>query len=256
MGEKLDRRQFLSVAGATGISYAGVLVTGTRSPIAPTRTFEWPSNFNPESNAPIWYPRDLPKPGDLIHEYDVELVITTHEIVPGVECHMFGYNGLVPGPEFRVRLGDWLKINFTNKTYEYHTIHWHGMMLANEMDGVPLGTQWPVGYGQTYQYLFRAQPAGTHYYHCHNMTPLHIQAGMYGPLIVETDDDPVTRQFNYTRDYTMVLSEIDTNYVRDEMNEMLQMFEEMDYLGKNGKMSEMSPLETDIHCDADVRPGL
>src|SRR5260370_32747648 len=105
------------------------------------------------------------------------------------------------------------------------------MWVPNEMDGVPLGTQYPVGFGQTYQYLYRAQPAGTHFYHCHNMTPLHIQAGMYGALIIESaGEDPVKKAFAYERDYTLILSEIDTNYERALMHDMQQMGQEMDYI--------------------------
>ncbi|HJT25031.1 MAG TPA: multicopper oxidase domain-containing protein, partial [bacterium] len=108
---------------------------------------------------------------------------------------------------------------------------------------VPLGTQWPVGPGQTFTYLFRAQPAGTHYYHCHVMTPLHIQAGLFGSLIIESENDPVRDIFPYDRDYTLILSEIDTNYVRDEMNRMLKEMGLMDRMTRSpGLMAEMNGL--------------
>ena len=98
------------------------------------------------------------------------------------------------------------------------------LVTDTDDDGVPLGTQYPVGFGQTFQYLFRAQPAGTHFYHCHNMTPLHVQVGMYGPLIIESaGKDPIKSAFPYERDYTLVLSEIDTNMVRDQLNDMQRM---------------------------------
>jgi FtsP/CotA-like multicopper oxidase with cupredoxin domain len=239
--KKVGRRRLLSLAGLAG---AGVFL-GKRAAKAEsggTATHQWPTSFSPGETAPRWYPRDLPKPGEKIHEFDMELVLTKHEILPRVEHHAYAYNGIVPGPEIRVREGDWVKVNFTNKTHDFHTIHWHGMMLPNEMDGVPLGTQYPVGFNQTFQYLYRAQPAGTHFYHCHNMTPLHIQAGMYGALIIDNaGEDRVRRTFPYEREYTLVLSEIDTNMVRDQLNEMQQMGQVMDHMNGSSKlMAKMS----------------
>ena len=237
---RIDRRKFLGFAGFAGGALS--LEPKAGSAQEPTeRSVIWNSNFDPESLDPKWNPRALPEKGETIHEFDIDLVIAEHEIVPRIVFHAYAYNGVVPGPELRVREGEWIKVNFTNKTHDLHTIHWHGIDLACEMDGVPLGTQYPVMYNQTFQYLFRAQPSGTHWYHCHNMTPLHIQAGMYGPLIVEPINDPVLQAFPYSRDYTLVLSEIDTDYVRDQMNAMLQMGEVMDYMnGSPTLMKEMS----------------
>lgn len=183
----------------------------------------WPVSFNPQGTAPQFNPRDTPKAGDVIHKFEVEVTIGVHEIVPGIKAHMFLFNGSYPGPVLRVKEGEWVQVDLKNKSPENHTIHWHGMMLANEMDGVPFGTQWPVFTGQGYRYLFRAQPAGTHFYHCHVMTTLHQQAGLVGALIVEADNDIVRKTFPYTRDYTLLLSEIDTNWVNESLNEMVGM---------------------------------
>ena len=183
----------------------------------------WPVSFNPQGTAPQFNPRDTPKAGDVIHKFEVEVTIGVHEIVPGIKAHMFLFNGSYPGPVLRVKEGEWVQVDLKNKSPENHTIHWHGMMLANEMDGVPFGTHWPVFTGQGYRYLFRAQPAGTHFYHCHVMTTLHQQAGLVGALIVEADNDIVRKTFPYTRDYTLLLSEIDTNWVNESLNEMVGM---------------------------------
>lgn len=241
--KQIERRRFLSLVGGVGAAMAmGNAHAQTEPTVSSAASSNgWPTQFDPTRIEPRWNPREMPKPGDVIHEYDIELVIARHEILPRIEYHAYAYNGTVPGPEIRVKEGEWVKVNFTNKTHDFHTIHWHGMQLANEMDGVPLETQFPVAYGQTFQYLFRAQPAGTHFYHCHNMTPLHIQAGMYGALIVESDNDPVRKIFPYTRDYTLVLSEIDLNMVREQMNAMLQMGHVMDAMNGSPKlMREMS----------------
>jgi len=225
--DSVSRRQFVTgVAGAAG---AGLLLgqgaaawADVSAPMDKPAT-PWPASFNPQGTAPQFNPRDMPKAGDVIHKFEMEVTIGIHEIVPGIKAHMFLFNGSYPGPVLRVKEGEWVQVDLKNKSPENHTIHWHGMMLANEMDGVPFGTQWPVFTGQGYRYLFRAQPAGTHFYHCHVMTTLHQQAGLVGALIVEADNDIVKKTFPYTRDYTLLLSEIDTNWVNESLNEMVGM---------------------------------
>ncbi len=201
----------------------------------------WSNAFHPAQTAPLYPPRQAPQPGEKIHEFDIELGITVHELVPGVKIHAFTYNGTYPGPEIRVPEGDWVLVNFKNNTPEFHTIHWHGIFLANEMDGVPNGTQWGTGPGQTFKYLFRAQPAGTHFYHCHNMTNLHVQAGMFGALIIEPKEDLVRKVFPYDREYTLILSEVDTVMVERQMEQMLQE------MGGMAKMMESPTLMKEMN---------
>jgi FtsP/CotA-like multicopper oxidase with cupredoxin domain len=109
-------------------------------------------------------------------------------------------------------------------------------MVPNEMDGVPNGTQWGVGYNQTFKYLFRAQPAGTHFYHCHNMTNLHVQAGMFGALIIEPKVDLIKKVFPYEREYTLCLSEVDTVMVENLMESMLKDMTVMQKMNESSKM--------------------
>jgi FtsP/CotA-like multicopper oxidase with cupredoxin domain len=250
-GTELSRRDFLGAAGATAAIGTGLLlgqVPGAWS--APNKTTEasdlphssgWATSFRPNSTTPAYPPRQAPQAGEKVHEFDIELGISVHEIVPGIKIHAFTYNGTYPGPELRVPEGDWVQVNFTNRTPEFHTIHWHGITVANEMDGVPNGTQWGVGPNQTFKYLFRAQPAGTHFYHCHNMTNLHVQAGMFGALVIEAKDDSVKRTFPYTREYTLLLSEADTMYVEKQMEEMLRM------MGMMEKMNQSSSLMKEMN---------
>jgi FtsP/CotA-like multicopper oxidase with cupredoxin domain len=227
----LSRRRF--VTGLAGAAGAGLLVGRTEGGTAFAAAGQagaldrpataWPADFDPNATRPVYAPREMPKAGEKIHEFDINVVIGKHEIVPKVETHMFKFNDQYPGPEIRVREGDWVQVNLTNKSPEFHTIHWHGILVPCEMDGVPLGTQWPVGPDQTFKYLWRAQPAGTHFYHCHVMTTLHQQAGLVGSLIIEAKDDIVKKHFPYEREYTLILSELDTNFVRDMMNQMIGM---------------------------------
>lgn len=248
----LSRRDFMSIATAGGAALgAGLMLGQPQTAMAapsPAKTAGhaaipsgWLNAFRPASTAPAYPPRQAPKPGEKVHEFDIVVDVSIHEIVPGIKIHAFTYNGTYPGPEIRVPEGDWVLVNFTNRTPEFHTIHWHGIILANEMDGVPNGTQWGVGPNQTFKYLFRAQPAGTHFYHCHNMTNLHVQAGMFGALIVESKDDLVKKVFPYEREYTLLLSEVDTVMVETQMEEMLRMMTTMQKMSESPKlMKEMN----------------
>ncbi|MCA1596527.1 MAG: multicopper oxidase domain-containing protein [Chloroflexi bacterium] len=245
--EQLNRRRFLAWAGATGAAVGAGVVMG-KGPAALAQggpldrpASVWPAEFSPNGTDPEYPPRDKPKAGDKVHEFDITVTIDKHEIVPMVETHMFTFNHTYPGPLIRVPEGEWVQVTLINKSPEFHTIHWHGIQLANEMDGVPLGTQWPVGPNESFRYLWRAQPSGTHFYHCHVMTTLHQQAGLVGALVIEAKDDIVQKFFPYTRDYTLLLSELDTNFVRDMMNEMVVMGNQMEAMNHSARMMrEMS----------------
>lgn len=239
----LSRRSFLGRSGLVAAGAGALIAPGAWAAAAQNeeRSAPWPVTLDMGSIKPKYDPRALPKRGDKVHEYDMDVRFAKHEILPLVETRLFTYNGTYPGPEIRVKEGDWVRVNLTNQTDDLHTIHWHGIILANEMDGVPLGTQWSVAPGQKFSYLWRAQPAGTHFYHCHVMTVLHIQAGLVGSLIIESDDDPVRRYFPYTRDYTLVLTELDTAFVAEEMEDMAKMTAEMQAMERNPRlMAEMN----------------
>ncbi len=236
--KKLGRRKLLGLGGiGLGTGLAGRLLgQPLPAPRAEPSQPGWPADFDPHATVPKYPPRERPKPGDKIHVYEIEVTIGVHEIVPGVQTHMFLFNKSFPGPEIRVKEGDWVQVNLKNSSPEFHTIHWHGITLPMEMDGVPLGTQWPVGPNQEFRYLWRAQPAGTHMYHCHVMTTLHAQAGLVGPLIIEPAVDVVKETFPYQREYTMILSELDTNFVRNMMAEMVEMSTQMERMNRSAHM--------------------
>src|SRR5216684_6430803 len=102
----------------------------------------------------------------------------------------WAYNGAVPGPELRVRQGERVRIVVTNKLGEDTTVHWHGIRLANAMDGVPGLTQPPIRPGESFTYEFTAPDAGTFWYHPHANTLQQLGRGLAGTLIVE-EREPV-----------------------------------------------------------------
>lgn len=107
------------------------------------------------------------------------------ELRPGLETDAYAYNGSVPGPEIRVRAGDRLRIAFTNALDVPTTVHWHGIRVPAEMDGVPGVSQEPVPPGGSFLYEFVAPDDGTFFYHSHVAVDEQVDMGLYGPLIVE-----------------------------------------------------------------------
>ncbi len=114
-------------------------------------------------------------------------------ILDDVEIIAWTYNGSLPGPLIRVTEGDAVRIILKNELPEPTTIHWHGIEVPNEMDGVPEMTQNPVAPGDTFVYEFIARPAGTFMYHSHFEADIQVPAGLYAPFIIdplEEESDP------------------------------------------------------------------
>ena len=111
-------------------------------------------------------------------------------------------NGTVPAPLLRWREGDEITLRVTNGLDEDTSIHWHGILLPFQMDGVP-GITFPgIGPGETFAYRFPVRQSGTYWYHSHS--GLQEQLGHYGPLIIDpAGNDPVA----YDREYVIVLSD-------------------------------------------------
>jgi multicopper oxidase len=106
----------------------------------------------------------------------------------GVTVKTWAYGGQVPGKEIRIRKGQSLRAPVTNKLPGAGTtIHWHGIAIRNDMDGVPVLTQQEIGAGQQFTYEFTVPDSGTYYYHSHVGTQL--DRGLQGPLIVEDPSD-------------------------------------------------------------------
>lgn len=126
--------------------------------------------------------------GQTLHEYRVIAQDKLIEIVPGIEYLAWTYNGRVPGPTFRAREDDRIRITFINAGTHPHSMHFHGIHPGN-MDGVFDRASGIVLPGEEYVYEFDAEPFGVHLYHCH-VAPLaeHIARGLYGAFIIEPKD--------------------------------------------------------------------
>jgi len=113
------------------------------------------------------------------------------KLEPGVDqpSRLFLYNGDSPGPTIRGRRGEQIRVLFENDLGVPSTIHWHGIRLENQMDGVPGLTQSPVLPGESHLYEFTVPDAGTYWYHAHFNSLEQVARGLYGPLIVDGDAD-------------------------------------------------------------------
>ncbi len=111
-------------------------------------------------------------------------------------------NGSVPGPILRWREGDRVNLKITNMLAESSSIHWHGIILPNAMDGVPGINFDGIEPGESYHYQFDVRQSGTYWYHSHS--GFQEQTGLYGPIIV----DPVEPEpFAYDREHVIMLSD-------------------------------------------------
>ncbi len=111
-------------------------------------------------------------------------------------------NGSVPGPVLRWREGDRVSLNVTNHLRHDSSIHWHGMILPSNMDGVPGLSFAGIKPGESYHYEFDVRQSGTYWYHSHS--GWQEQTGLYGAIVIDpSGEDPV----EYDRDHVILLSD-------------------------------------------------
>ena len=146
-------------------------------------------------------------PDPKIVEIDLVARLADVEVAPGKTVHAWTYNGGLPGPLIKTRVGDRLIVHFKNELKEPTTVHWHGVRVPIEMDGVPEISQPPVNQGESFTYDFVVRDAGLYWYHPHVMSAAQVGFGLYGPLLVEDPDDGV----GVDDQLTLVLSDIGFN---------------------------------------------
>ncbi|WP_328189429.1 multicopper oxidase domain-containing protein, partial [Marinobacter sp. OP 3.4] len=113
-----------------------------------------------------------------------------------------GYNGASPGPVMRFKEGETVKINVTNNLDEMTSIHWHGLILPFDQDGVP-GISFPgIKPGETFTYEFPIQQAGTYWFHSHS--GFQEPDGAYGSIVIEPEG---REPFRYDREYVVQLTD-------------------------------------------------
>jgi plastocyanin len=128
------------------------------------------------------------------------------ETEPGKVQEAFAYNGMVPGPQLRAEVGDTVRIVLRNELEEPTTIHWHGLYVPPNMDGVPVISQDAVLPGETFTYEFTLRNAGSHMYHSHFMAEHQVPMGLLGAFVV-TDPANANPDLETDYDYAMILND-------------------------------------------------
>jgi FtsP/CotA-like multicopper oxidase with cupredoxin domain len=121
---------------------------------------------------------------------------------------MLAYNGSVPGPTLRVRQGSEIAVRVRNDGDHETTVHWHGLRLANEYDGVPFETQAPIPVGGEFTYRLRFPDDGLYWYHPHVREDYGLEMGLYGTILVDPADaiawPPVNHELIATLDDLLI----------------------------------------------------
>lgn len=180
----LTRRNFLKYSG-------GLLLTALSSPVLVACQTTAAASTALVTPAPL---------GGPVREFSLTAAVSPIDLGTG-SFQAWTYNGLPVGPEIRVTEGDLLRVMLTNNLPEPTTIHWHGLPVPNEMDGVPNMPLPAVLPGETFTYEFVARPSGTYWYHSH--VGYQLDQGLAGPLIVE----PASELGAYDREYTLLLDD-------------------------------------------------
>ncbi len=140
---------------------------------------------------------------DGVKEFHLIAEPVKREFAPGMIVNCWGYNGMTPGPTIEAVDGDRVRILVTNRLPEHTTIHWHGIILQNGMDGVGGLTQPHIKPGETFVYEFTLRQHGTYMYHPHADETVQMAMGMMGFLVIH----PKRRAQPIDRDFAVFLAE-------------------------------------------------
>ena len=208
------RRSFLQLGGAAAgaalVTHASHARADAPHPASPAGTVPAIAPDTPAARSPVIAPGRQPAvvtpngstlPWRIVDGVKVGHLIAgpvDHEFAPGLRAQAWGYNGGTPGPTIEAIEGDRVRIYVTNRLPEPTTVHWHGIILPNGMDGVAGLNQRPIDPGETFAYEFTLRHPGTYMYHPHYDEMTQIALGMVGMLIVHPKrppGPPVDRDF-------------------------------------------------------------
>src|SRR5882672_7033343 len=133
--------------------------------------------------------------------YDL-VIDRTDVVIDGQTRRVFSINGQIAGPTLRWKEGEEVTINVINRLKEETSIHWHGILLPNQMDGVPMVSFAGVAPSTTFTYRFKVRQSGTYWYHSHSGGQ--EQEGMYAPIVIEPAKG---ERHRVARDYVVMLSD-------------------------------------------------
>jgi FtsP/CotA-like multicopper oxidase with cupredoxin domain len=182
---------------------SSALVAGAVSKKAKAAPRERPAANLPYT--PVVTPNGATLPWKMVNgvkEFHLVAEPVKREFAPGMVINCWGYNGLSPGPTIEAVEGDRVRILVTNHLPENTSVHWHGVIVPNGMDGVGGLTQPHIKPGETYAYEFPLRQHGTQMYHPHSDEMVQMAMGMEGFFIIHPKSGP-----RVDRDFAIFLQE-------------------------------------------------
>src|ERR1700730_12261752 len=218
----ITRRKFLSgtAVAAGGVSLLRSVAPAAAQTISPTATAV-PLAQPGRDYTPVITPNNVSLPWKIVDGAKVFHLVAEeikHEFATGLEAFCWEFSGHVHGPKIEAFKGDRVRFYVTNKLPAATSIHWHGIILPNGMDGVSGLTQPPIKPGETFKYEFTLKQHGTHMYHSHHDEMTQMALGLMGLFVIH----PRNPKYRVDRDFAFMLSEwrIDTGTMRPNPNEM------------------------------------
>jgi len=220
----ITRRKFLT-GTAVAASGAAFLRNPLQAQVAPPHTHPSPGSTPADPKLgyrPVITPGGVSAPWKIVDGAKVFHLIAEpvrHEMAPGLVIDAWGYNGRVHGPTIEAVEGDRVRIYVTNKLPAGTSVHWHGILLPNGMDGVAGLTQRSIKPNETFKYEFTLRQHGTHMYHSHHDEMTQMALGTMGLFIIHPRNPKGPQP---DRDFAFMLSEwrIDPGTSRPNPNEM------------------------------------
>ncbi|HET8650459.1 MAG TPA: multicopper oxidase domain-containing protein [Gemmatimonadales bacterium] len=160
----------------------------------------FPAQTRGKGNQPL-----VPRLESGVKVFDLTAEEIQWEVEPGRMVAAWAYNGQVPGPMIRVREGERVRIRLTNHLKQSTSIHFHGLEVPNDQDGVTYITQKPIKPGDTYVYQFTVPNSGSHMYHSHHNSTTQVSLGLLGAFIVDPRNSSTEPRADL--DHTLILND-------------------------------------------------
>lgn len=240
----ITRRQVLQLYGAGVVAVGGGGLAAERLGLTPADT----NRILPTSADVAALERRRPKTGQV---RSFRLLAAPSQIdLAGKQAATWAFNGATPHSEIRVNVGDVISARVDNQLPTTTTIHWHGLALRNDMDGVPNLTRRAIPTGGSFTYRFTAPDPGTYWFHPH--VGVQLDRGLYGPLIIEDPHEPLA----YDADAVLVLDDW-TDGVRKGPDQILADMRKqgMRSMGAMSSVNDMSPNSVGMGITADKPLG-
>ncbi len=197
MTTQVNRRTFIGLSVAATAAAALAACTGNAAPAQSTGAAA--QRIMPDSPVVAEYESRRTSTGKTVNAQLTPAALSTS--LDGKEISTWGYNGALVAPLIRASVGDLLEAKVANGLTDATTVHWHGVALRNNDDGVQNVTQQPVAAGADFTYSFKVPQPGTYWYHSH--VEMQRARALYGALIIEDPKEPL----QYSRDWVIVLDD-------------------------------------------------